>query len=163
MEVGFSGGSMKSHEAIQKAIDGKTLEHARALHLSSSLLHKWQEPCSDWSDSGSHNPLDRIETIINTSSSLGSDTTKALAPLFYLAARFRHVAVPLPTSKVCNKVLAQELIKAIEEFSILTRDSSVALEDGLVTKKEFRAIEDDGWKLIQQIAVFIVSCKEAAK
>jgi len=154
---------MKSHEAIQTAISGKTIEHARALHLATSTIHKWQEPATDFTDSGNLNPVDRIETIIANALSLGSEPKKALAPLFYLAARFRHVAVPLPNASPCGKALAQKLIKSIENFATLTRDGSVALEDGVISKKEARNIEDDGWSLIQQVAEFIVSCKEAAK
>jgi hypothetical protein len=73
---------MKTFEALQKAINGNTAYHAKRLGLSAPMLHKWQEPHMDWSDSGAYNPLDRIEAIIEIARSLG--TEEALAPVYYL-------------------------------------------------------------------------------
>jgi hypothetical protein len=154
---------MKSHEAIQTAINGNTIEHAKALHLSSSSVHKWQEPSTDFTDSGSYNPLDRILTIENTALRLGTPREKALAPLYCHAQHHHHACFPIPSIKPCNKALSQGLLKTIEDFSELTRDSSAALEDGIVTKREMRDIERDGWELIRVVAEFIVSCQEAVK
>ena len=154
---------MKSYEALQAAIDRNTIEHARALHKSASLVHKYQEPALDWTDSGSHNPLDRIETIIQTSLNLGTPAGKALAPIQYLAERFGLVIIPIPKTTPCTKTLSQELIKTISEFSELARTASIALEDGIITKRESAEISREGWELVRQVAEFVQVIGESAK
>ena len=88
---------MKSYEAIQRAINGKTIEHAKALGISLSSVTKWQEPHLDFTDSGSYNPLDRIESITEKSLSLGNPPDRAYAPLQYLTERFGVIMLRLPS------------------------------------------------------------------
>ncbi len=154
---------MQSHEAIQTAIGGKTVEHAKALHLSSSAVHKWQEPSTDFTDSGSLNPLDRVETIIQTSLNLDSSIDKAIAPVQYLAERFGLIVLSLPKIPDCHEQLTADLLKMIAEFGDLTRETGLALAQQRMTKKEARQIDEDCWILIRQIAVFLHHVAEAAK
>lgn len=154
---------MKSYEAIEAAVNGKTNEHAKALRRSSSLVHKWTEPSADYSDSGSLSPLDRIETIIQTSLNLGTHPDSAHAPIQYLEERFGRIGIPVPQSLPCTKMLSQELIKTITDFADLTRAASVALEDGLIKKREAADIGREGWELVRQVVAFIEAAKRAAK
>ncbi len=154
---------MRSHEAIQTAISGKTIEHAKALRLASSSVHKWQEPSIDFTDSGSLNPLDRIETVIQTSLNLGTDPEKAMAPLYYLAERFNQITISLPTSDRCTKELTKELLQMIEEFSDLTKEVSDTLEDGEVRRSEAKRVDKAGWILIRTIAELVTKMNEAAR
>ena len=154
---------MKSHEAIQTAIDGKTVDHAKALHLCSSSVHKWQEPSTDFTDSGSLNPLDRIETIIQTALNLGTRPEDAHAPIQYLAERFGMVSVPIPVHLTCTRTLSKQLFNTIQEFSDLTRVASIALEDGNIKKREAVDIDREGWELIYRVVEFIEAAKRAVK
>ena len=154
---------MKSYEAIESAVNRKTNEHAKTLHLSSSLVHKWTEPEADYTDSGALNPLDRIETVIQTSLNLGNPPDAAYAPIQYLAERFGQIVIPSPKHQPCTSELSKELIKTIKEFSDLARAASVALGDDNISKADVRDIEREGWELVRQTVGFIYAAKSAAK
>jgi len=83
---------MFSHEALKLAVGRDTVEHAKAHHKSTSLIHKWTEPATDYTDSGAFSPLDRLEILVDTSLRLGNvSRSHSLAPISFLAARF-HLA-----------------------------------------------------------------------
>lgn len=159
------GNIMKSYEAIQRAVAGKTIEHAKKLHKSVPLLHKWMEPSIDFNDSGTYNPLDRIETIIETSLSLGSHPIDAVAPIQYLAERFNHILIPIPTLNATdsNSDLSREMLKTCSEFGDLSKDAAQALLDGKLTRREAARIDKDAWELIRQVAIFVQKANMAAK
>jgi hypothetical protein len=90
---------MKSHEALQKAINGKTVEHAKRLGKSTVLINKWQEPHTDFTDSGAYNPLDRIEAIVEESIRQGVPLANALAPIYWLNDRFNLICLPVDSSE----------------------------------------------------------------
>jgi hypothetical protein len=151
---------MKSYEAIQKAISGNTVEHAKRLHRSTALINKWQEPTIDFEDSGSFNPLDRIETIIETSLALGTDTKKALAPIQFLAERFNQILIPVPdTNNVDMETVVKELMKTIEEFGHLSKEAAEALKDNKISPREVKKIEKEVWDLIRQASIFLFKAK----
>lgn len=154
---------MKSYEAIQKAVAGKTIEHAKKLHKSVPLLHKWMEPSIDFNDSGTYNPLDRIETIIETSLSLGSHPNDAVAPIQYLAERFNQILIPIPKAAGNTGDLSKEMLKTCSEFGDLAKDASRALLDGKVTRHEAARIENDAWELIRQVSIFVQKVNSAVK
>ena len=151
---------MKSYEAIQKAIDGNTVEHAKQLHRSTSMLNKWQEPSTDFTDSGAYNPLDRIETIIKTSLALGTDPQKALAPIQYLAQRFNQIIIPVPETKnISVNDAAKALLKVVEEFGHLSTEAAKAFEDNKIKPHEVKKIEKEVWDLITQASIFLFKIK----
>ena len=153
---------MKSHSSIQTAINGKTSEHAKALHLSPILLYKWQEPCEDYTDSGCYNPVDRVETIVEKALSLGTSLDKALAPVQYLNERFGLVVLSLPAEKATVNTCEKELLHVIEEFGDLARESAKVLADGKLRRSEFEKIEKEGWEVIRKIAGYIKRVEAAA-
>lgn len=154
---------MRSHEALQAAILGKTVEHARKLGLSTGLINKWQEPHTDYTDSGAYNPLDRIETIIETSLALGNPPERALAPINYLAERFGLITVPVPAAAQNCKTVIHEFLKCSKEFGDLARETEEALKDNMVlSKAEAARIEKEAWELIRQTALLISAIKAAA-
>lgn len=146
---------MKSYEALNRAISRQTVEHARRLHVSTSLVHKWQEPSTDFTDSGAYNPLDRIETIIETALSLGVKPEDALAPIYYLAERFGQIVIPVPAIETSVTSVSAELLKTIQEFGDLASEASKALQDGKITWQEHDRINREAWELIRQVAVFL--------
>ncbi len=154
---------MKSYEAIQTAIAGKTVEHAKRLHKSSSLINKWQEPSTDYTDSGSHNPLDRIETIIETALALGIPFEDATAPIKYLEEHFGIVGVKIQPVCLAMNELSLDLLKSIEEFGHLAQEASVAMADGKITREEYKRIDQEAWHVIRQVMMFLIKAKEAVR
>lgn len=152
---------MRSHEALQAAISGKTVEHARKLGLSTGLINKWQEPHTDYTDSGAYNPLDRIETIIETSLALGNPPERAFAPINYLAERFGLITVPVPASAQNCKTVIHEFLKCSKEFGDIARETEGAMKDNVLGKAEAARIEKEAWELIRQTALLISAIKAA--
>ena len=153
---------MKSHESIQEAVAGDTVTHAKELHLSSSAVHKWQEPSSDFTDSGSFNPLDRILTVIRTSVRLGK-SGNPYAPLHYLAAECSHVAIPIPKPQGDLGTLTSELLDAVREFGRLSEEASKAMASGDISPREFVRIERKAHSLCREVMEFVEAAREAAK
>ncbi len=151
---------MKTYEALHAAIAGKTIEHARALHLSASLVGKWQEPTADWTDSGAHNPLDRIEAIIETAIKQGNKD--ALAPIQYLAEKFGLLIIPVPKPNGCMADVSLELMRTVKEFGEMASVASAALEDAKLTRKEAEQIRKEAFELMRQVAAFDKKAHEAA-
>lgn len=152
---------MKSYEALQLAIKGKTIEFARKLGLSTILVNKWQEPHTDFTDSGAYNPLDRIEVIIEEA--LRQKNPDALAPIWYLAERFNLVIIPLPKINEDISEISDELLKTIKEFGDLAKEASAALQDGRIDRIEAKKIDKEAWELIRQVACFIEAVKKSIK
>jgi len=160
IETGFV---MKSYEAIQRAIAGNTIHHAKELHLSTSMVSKWQEPTTDFTDSGAYNPLDRVETIIETSLKLGTTRPEALAPIQYLARRFNCALVPLPEIPPSLENLQIELSATVKEFGQLMSVSGEALEDHIITPAESRRIDVAGERLNHYLNCFLSVVRKASK
>jgi len=153
---------MQSHEAIHRAISGRTVDFAKRLGLSSALINKWQEPTADWSDSGAFNPLDRTEAIIQKALEEGRAHDDAFAPIHYLAQQFGLVVIPLPASHGLED-LSKELMEAIKEFGHLASEASDAMADGRITKIEAARIEEEGTDLLRHVSAFILKAKEAVR
>jgi transcriptional regulator with XRE-family HTH domain len=151
---------MQSFEAIQKAINGKTVEFAKRLGLSTSLINKWQEPSTDYTDSGAYNPLDRIEGVIQKSLEMGNPREDACAPIQYLNEKFDIIGIFMSKGSVELAEVSNELLKTITEFGHLSQEASLALADGKITAREYAKIEKEAWHLIRQVASFIQKAKE---
>ena len=155
---------MHSHEALQRAIHGSTVQFAKRLGLSTSLVNKWQEPTNDWTDSGVYNPLDRIEAVVEMALSQGRDEKDALAPIHYLARRFGLISIKIPEyNKNDLGDLTHELMDTITEFGQLTEATSAAIADGRISCNEAKRIEKEAWELIHQVTVFMARVREAVR
>jgi hypothetical protein len=154
---------MNSYEAIQRAIAGKTVLQAKELHLSTSTVNKWQEPTSDYTDSGAFNPLDRVEKIIETSLKLQISREDALAPIQFLASRFNCVLIPLPETSSTLKNLQSQLSHTVKEFSHLMESSADAMVDNIITADERRRIEREGQHLMHHLGCYLEMVKEASE
>lgn len=137
--------SWKSYEALEECIRRDTPEVAKALHQSLSLVAKWKEqPATDedFQQSGTRNPLDRIETIINTIERI--DPERAHVPIKWLCARFGFMPpVKMPEGGISDKALMQSLLKWTKEFGETSEVVSMSLNDGRITKDEIRDIEKE--------------------
>ncbi|NVN92481.1 MAG: hypothetical protein HXX11_18045 [Desulfuromonadales bacterium] len=146
---------MNTYDAIRRSISGKTVLHAKELHVSTSLLYKWQEPSTDFTDSGAFNPLDRIEKIIKTSLELNTAREDALAPVQFLADRFNCLLIPLPEQSPTLKNMHSQLAVLVKEFSHLMEGTARAMEDGRITAEELRAIDREAAHLHHHLGLFV--------
>ena len=149
---------MKSHEALQAAIAGKTIEHAKRLGLSTSLVGKWQEPHTDFTDSGAYNPLDRTETIVLTAQELKNP--EALAPVFYLCEQFGIMALPIPRCDCTN--ITTDMILAVKEFGEVAQEVTKAIHDGQVDRDEAKRIRREGMHAVRAILALIHDAERSA-
>ena len=155
---------MKSFEAMGIAIGRDRVEHAKALHKSVHLISKWTEPSTDFTDSGTFNPLDRIETIIETALKVGNvPHPHALAPIYYLAGRFNCQLLPLPSQHPCLQDLAAQLCVTIKEFGALVSASGEAMQDGIISPDERRKIEREALELMESIGLFTKMVSELSR
>lgn len=158
---------MNTHEILKKTIQGDYVEHAKALRLSTSTLHKWSEPTVDFSDSGALNPLDRVETIIATSQALGHSPESCFAPIQYLATRFGGVYIPsIPThNSLCE--LNQHVFASLKAFSELMQSVGSATaptsESGTkISPNERKSIHNAGFEAVQLITALLSAVEREA-
>jgi hypothetical protein len=154
---------MESFEALSTAINRNTVKHAKALGLATSTVNKWQEPSTDFNDSGSYNPLDRIETIIKTALEMGNPADAATMPVQYLAQRFNLFVTPLPPTNPGLSDIIQQIHKTTREFADLIKVSSDAIEDGRFTPDRRRRIEKEGLHLLTAVSTLIKMIQEKSR
>jgi hypothetical protein len=152
---------MKSYEALQAAIAGKTADVAKRLHLSTITVNKWQEPHTDFTDSGSYNPLDRIESVIDCALSCGCPREKALMPVYYLSHRYGLVSFPCPAPG--SHPVNVALINSIKEFADTAQVTAIALSDGRISPIEAKEITAEAQEALRAIGTLIHAVKEAAR
>ena len=146
---------MESWQALKLAIGGETVRHAKRLKLSSSMVSKWQEPANDFTDCGALNPLDRVEEVVATALELERPEVDALAPIYYLANRFRGVFLPPAPRMMHHSELGQRLCASIREFGEFASEMSAGLEDGRLSPAERRRVAKEGHEAIHAIAELI--------
>jgi hypothetical protein len=147
---------MKSYEAMGLCVGRDRVVHAKALHKSVHLVSKWTEPAVDFTDSGTFNPLDRLEVVMDTALRLGTvDHAHALAPLFYLAQRFDCAVYPLPRQCGCLKDVSAQLGVMVREFGQLMASTGEAMADGRISPDERRRIERAGVSLMEALGAFM--------
>lgn len=154
---------MQSHEAIQIAINGKTLVHAKALGMSRSMVNKWQEASETYEDSGAYNPLDRIKTIMDTSRAEGNGPERYLAPLHFLAQEYKQIVFPAPVSGKDLPELQQGLMKMTKEFGELLSVSGEKLADGEVTPRDLREIRQEVYEMQTALSAYLAKVEQAVK
>lgn len=145
---------MESWQALRMAVGGHAVRVAKALGLSSSMVHKWCEASSDFSDSGALNPVDRTETIIETALREGQSPSDALAPIFYLANRFDCLLLP-PIPRTCaTAAYSKQLCVAVKEAGEAFATAAKALEDDCLSPNERRKIARDMYEAISALSQF---------
>jgi len=143
---------MESHQALRISIAGHALRVAKRLGRSSSLVHKWCEPATDFTDSGAINPLDRIEAIIEESLKAGVPARDAYAPIHYLAQQFGGLFLP-PVPRTINTVeISQQLCRTIKEASEVFSVAAKALEDDKLTPNERQEIVKEAYEAMAEFA-----------
>jgi hypothetical protein len=153
---------METYLSLKKCINGNTVGTAKELGLKTITVNKWQEPHTDFTDSGSYNPLDRINTIIHHSVREKNPPDIAYAPLYCLADEHKHICFPVPEFS-CEKGLSRELHESIKEFGRLIASATEAMEDNRISRSEAMDIEEKGQHLVRHIMAFIQQTKEAIR
>lgn len=153
---------MESHEALDRCIGKHRVPVAKAMCKSTTLISKLMEPSADFSDSGTLNPLDRLETIIKTALHEKQSRDDATAPILYLAQKFGMTVIPLPETNPHLQDIVKQSFKAIHQFGEYISAFSEAVEDGKITPLEFRHIETEGHRAIQNILTVIRMASERA-
>lgn len=150
---------METYQAMQRAIAGRAVEHAKRLGLKTPTIYKWTEPHTDFEDSGAYNPLDRIHTVCATALHLGIQRSDALAPIYWLNHEFGLVCFDMPDVGKGGAV-AEELIRTIKEFSDLTQATSDALGHGRIDKQHRSQIIKEAEEALRAIGALMGLVKE---
>jgi len=145
---------MESYEALRKAIAGHAIKVAKRIGRSVSLVHKWCEPSTDFTDSGAINDLDRIEMIIETSLKEGVVPRDAFAPIHYLAQQFDGLFLPPVPKTIHTHGISQQLLRTIKESSETFAAAAKALEDDNLTPSERREIVKEAYEAMAEFAAF---------
>ncbi len=134
-----------SWQAMEETIRQDTVAVASGLHISTSLVRKWKEqPLTDedFFQSGTRNPLDRIETVISTIEK--TDPERAYLPIRWLCARFRFMPpVKLPDAGPAGKDVQKALLDWTREFGETCAEISKDLADGRISPPELRRIHKE--------------------
>lgn len=130
----------KSFEALEETIRRDTADVALALNQSPVLVRKWKErPATeeDFQQSGTRNPLDRLETIISTIEKI--DENRAYVPIKWLCARFDFLPpVKMPKFEASNEDLMKAVMKWHSEFGQTCEAISESLKDGRLSPAEYK-------------------------
>ncbi|MCK4786244.1 MAG: hypothetical protein KAV87_20975 [Desulfobacteraceae bacterium] len=132
----------ESHEAMDETIRRDTVAVAKALHQSANLIGRWKLPLAtdeDFQQSGARNPLDRIQTIIDTIRPI--DSSRADMPIKWLNAKNGFLPpVKMPTGIETENDMMQALLRWTKEFGETSQKISEVLEDKRVTRLEMKEV-----------------------
>ena len=146
---------MQSHEVLKQAFESPNTspkEIASELGVSLSLVYKWAQSNSD-SGSGSRNPLDRVEALV--------ELTKHTEIIEWLCERAGGYFVRNPNSS-CEK--GYEVVPAthtiVQQFAGLLDVVSKAALDNTIDPKESAEIRIVWDKLKSYCEGFVRCCEE---
>jgi hypothetical protein len=149
----------RTYEVLNRVIGRNTVEHAKRLRLSTVAVNKWKEPSADFEDSGSLNPLDRIETVIETGLLLNVPTEDAYAPIQYLLRRFPQADSATPSTP---ESIQDQLATVMASTSEVIQQTCMALADRQITPAERRDITQQAQRAIHQMQQLIVLVERVA-
>jgi len=144
---------MESHQVLRDVFQKTNLKEAAArLGLSLSMLYKWSEPPGEGAGSGSSNPLDRVDKLVQ----LSGDTR----PVQWLCEKsggffIRNPKKPHPHSQF----LIPATNEIIQEFADLLEVVANAAADNHITKSEAHAIRSR-WEELKSVTEGFVRCCE---
>ncbi len=133
-------GKWKSYEAMEETLRRNTVDVALFLGCSESKVRKWKEcpaTTEDPDQSGRRNPLDEIERTILAIEEI--DLERAYVPIKWLNVRFGFLPpVKAPAGNESDSELLQDLLKWHKEIGETCAALSKALEDGRISRDDFR-------------------------
>lgn len=143
---------MQSHELLREVFKTTSAKQISAdLGLSLSLIYKWAEP-DDSTGSGSVNPLDRIEQLIqSTKDERIVQWICEKAGGFYIRNPKRHHAHPDFLIPATNQI--------VQEFADLLAVIATAAADDSINKTEAKNIRRR-WEELKSVTECFVKCCE---
>lgn len=145
---------MESFDAMRLAVGTDAVKVAKRLGRSSSLVSKWCEPSTDFTDSGALNPLDRLEMVVEVALSQDRKPTEAFAPIYYLAHRFGGLFLPPVRHQVNTLEYSKQLCRAVKEAGEAFAAAADALEDDVLSNNERRKISKELHEALAEMATF---------
>jgi hypothetical protein len=149
---------MKSHEVLRRAVGAVGAKQvAHDLGVSVSLVHKWcEEPPAETRDgSGARNPLDRIVTLV--------ESTSDRDPIEWLCAEVGGCFVESradANEEVSSNYLQQTHVLLSEFANLLMEVSKSIADDGRIDSGEASKIRDRLTKLQSQSEAFVRACEQ---
>jgi len=143
---------MQSHELLREVLKTTSAKQVSAdLNLSLSLIYKWAEP-DDGTGSGSANPLDRIEQLLqSTKDERLVQWLCEKAGGFYIRNPKRHHAHPDFLIPATNQI--------VQEFADLLAVVASAAADNHIDKTESKTIRRR-WEDLKSVTECFVHCCE---
>jgi len=143
---------MQSHELLREVFQKSSAKHiAGELGLSLSMIYKWAEP-DDGTGSGTVNPLDRVESLLNC--------TKDHRLVQWICQRAGGFFIVNPkTNKPHPSFLIPATNEIVQEFADLLAVIATAAADNQITQKE-SAIIRARWEELKCVTEGFVACCE---
>jgi hypothetical protein len=144
--------AMKSHELLREVFEKCNVKQvASDLGLSMSLIYKWAEP-SETNGSGANNPLDRIESLIqSTNDPRLAQWICERAGGFFIKNPQANWPHPYNLIPATNQIL--------QEFADLLSVVALAATDNHITPPEARTIRAR-WEELKSVTEGFVHCCE---
>jgi hypothetical protein len=143
---------MQSHELLRELFQKSGVKRlASELGLSPSMIYKWAEPNSG-SGSGTPNPLDRVETLIEC-----SQDRRVVQWICQRAGGF-FIANP-KTNKPHPAFLIPATNDIVQEFADLLAVIATAAADNRITPTEAGQIRER-WEELKSVTEEFVACCE---
>ena len=124
---------------MRQLVGGDSIAAAKRLGRSSSLIQKWCEPNTDFSDSGAYNPLDRISGMMEVAEQKGKTSLEILAPVRYLS-KDRALVIPISKKPSCPEEICTQTAKTMKEFGEAIAVAADALQDNKLTPNERKTV-----------------------
>jgi hypothetical protein len=143
---------MQSHELLREVFQKTSAKQVAAdLGLSLSMIYKWAEP-DEGDGSGSVNPLDRVEALIQ------STTDPRLVQWICQRAGGFFIRNP-KTTKPHPDYLIPATNEILQEFADLLAVIAVAAADNQITQREAESIRAR-WEELKTVTETFVACCE---
>ena len=144
---------MHSHELLREVFkDTSPKQVAADLGLSLSLIYKWSEPADDVTSSGSANPLDRIERLLQS--------TGDRRLVQWICERAGGFFITNPkTTHPHPEFLIPATNEIVQEFADLLSVIAAAAADNQISQKEAQRIRAR-WEELKSVTEGFVACCE---
>jgi transposase len=144
---------MQSHELLREVFhDGSAKQVAADLGLSLSMVYKWAEPRETDTGSGSTNPLDRVEALI--------DSTKDARIAQWVCQRAGGFFIKNPKAQWPHPYqVIPATNQIVQEFADMLGVIAEAAGDNHINKAEAKAIRAR-WEELKSVTEGFVRCCE---
>jgi hypothetical protein len=144
---------MQSHEVLREVFQQCSPKHvASELGLSLSMIYKWAEPPDPAAGSGSTNPLDRIDALLNC--------TRDRRLVQWICQRAGGFFILNPkTNKAHPSFLIPATNEIVQEFADLLAVIATAAADNQITSAESKEIRAR-WEELKSVTEGFVACCE---